>query len=98
MPDQSKPPLKVDQSCRNFRRKLSLYQRRNFYWSGPLEGHIRNFHFRCVCACVCGGAGLPSWGECRVYHNIASLKPLLNFLLVLTIKGDILGTFGALHV
>ena len=31
-------------------------------------------------------------------HNIANLKPLFNFMLVLTIKGDILGAFGALHV
>ena len=48
MPDQSKPPLKVDQTCSNFHRKLILYQRMNLYWSGPLEGHIRNFHFYCV--------------------------------------------------
>ena len=48
MPDQSKPPLKVDQTCSNFHRKLTLYQRMNLYWSGPLEGHIRNFHFRGV--------------------------------------------------
>ena len=96
MPDQSKPPLKVDQTCSNFHRKLTLYQRMNLYWSGPLEGHIRNFHFRGV-----GGGGGP-WpplmGECQVYHNIASLMPPFNFMLVLTIKGDILGTFGALHV
>ena len=60
-----------------------------------------------MCVCVCGGGGgggggggpgLPSCGECQVYHNIASLKPLSNLMLVLTIKGDILGTFGALHV
>ena len=94
MPDQSKPPLKVDQTCSNFHRKLSLYQRMNLYWSGPLEGHIRNFHFRGVG----GPLGLPSWGECQVYHNIARLKPPFNFMLVLKIKGDILGTFGALHV
>ena len=57
MPDQPKPPLKVDQSGCNFHRKLSLHQRINlsdwpYYdildispsdWSGPLEGHIRNF-------------------------------------------------------
>ena len=55
----------------------------------------------CVCVCVCvgggGGGGLwpPQWGECQVYHNITSLKPMFNFMLVLTIKGDILGTFGA---
>ena len=55
MPDQSKPPLKVDQTCSNFHRKLSLYQRMNLYWSGPLEGHIRNFHFRGV-----GGGALAS--------------------------------------
>ena len=53
MPDQSKPPLKVDQTCSNFHRKLTLYQRMNLYWSGPLEGHIRNFHFRGV------GGGAP---------------------------------------
>ena len=65
----------------------------NLYWSGPLEGHIRNIHFRGV-----GGPWPPLKGGCQVYHNIASLKPLFNFMLVLTIKGDILGTFGALHV
>ena len=43
MPDQPKPPLKVDQSGCNFHRKLSLYQRMNLYWSCQLEGHIRNF-------------------------------------------------------
>ena len=43
MPDQSKPPLKVDQSCWNFHRKLSLYQGLNLYWSSQLEGHIRSF-------------------------------------------------------
>ena len=49
MPDQSKPPLKLDQSClKIFHRKLSLCQRTNLYWSGPLESHIRNFIFRRV--------------------------------------------------
>ena len=77
----------------------------NLYWSGPLEGHIRNFSSG-VCVCVGGGgggvggggAGLPCLGKYQVYHNIANLKPLFNFMLVLTIKGDILGAFGALHV
>ena len=60
MPDQSKPPLKVDQTCSNFHRKLSLYQRMNLYWSGPLEGHIRNFHFRGVGGGGGGGGALAS--------------------------------------
>ena len=54
------------------------------YWSGPLEGHIWNF-----------SSGV--WG-CQVYHNIANLKPTVDYLLALIIKGGILGTFGALHV
>ena len=48
MPDQPKTPLKVGQSGWNFHRKLSLYQRMNFYWAGPLEGHFKNFNFRDV--------------------------------------------------
>ena len=47
----------------------------NLYWSGPLEGHIRNFISG---VCVCGGPGLPLWGGCQVFHNIASLKPLFT--------------------
>ena len=70
----------------------------NLYWSGPLEGHIRNFS-----SGVWGGGPWPplmggGGGECQVYHNIANLKPLFNFMPVLTIKGDILGTFRELHV
>ena len=56
-------------------------------------GNVRYYH-SCSGVPGCGGApGLPSFGECQVYHNIASLKPLFNFMLVSTIKGDILGTF-----
>ena len=70
----------------------------NLYWSGPLEGHIRNFSSGGGVGVWGGGAGLPCLGKYQVYHNIANLKPLFNFMLVLTIKGDILGAFGALHV
>ena len=53
------------------------------------------------------GISVPGWGEgpeppqmgkCQVYHNMASLKPQFNSLLVLTINEDILGAFGALLV
>ena len=40
----------------------------------------------------------PHREKCQVYHDIANLKPKFNFLLVLTINKDILGTFGALQV
>ena len=42
--------------------------------------------------------GSPSGGKCQVYHNIANLKPKLNFMHTQIINEDILGTFGALHV
>ena len=48
MPDQPKTPLKVGQSCWNFHRKLSLYQRMILYWAGPLESHFKNFNIRGV--------------------------------------------------
>ena len=94
MPDQPKTPLQVGQSGYNFHRKLSLYQRMNLYWAGPLEGHFRNFNFRGVG----GPMGSPSGGKCQVYYNIANLKPKLNFMHTLIINEDILGTIGALHV
>ena len=92
MPDQPKPSLKVGQSGWNFHRKLSLYQRMNLYWAGPLEGHFNNFNFRGV------EAHDPSSWKCQVYHNIANTKPKFNFLHILIINEDILGTIGALHV
>ena len=93
MPDQLKTPLKVGQSSCNFHRKLSLYQRMILYRAGPLEGYFRNFNFR--------GGGPPyhpSGGRCQVCHNIVNLKSKFNFMHILIINEDILGTFGALHV
>ena len=77
----------------------------NLYWSGPLEGHIRNFHFRGVGGGWGGGGGgggggalaSPHGGMSSISQYCQSEAPF-NFMLVLTIKGDILGTFGALHV
>ena len=93
MPDQPKTPLKVGQSGYNFHRKVSLYQRMILYRAGPLEGYFRNFNV---------GVGEPpyhpSGGRCQIYHNIVNLKPKLNFIHILIINEDILGTFGALHV
>ena len=83
MPDQPKTPLQVGQSGFNFHRKLSLYQRMNFYWAGPLEGHFKNFNFRDVC--VEGGHGCQS-------------EAYFNSMHIIIINDDILGTFGALHV
>ena len=45
-----------------------------------------------------GAPGHPSGGRCQVYSNIANLKPKFNFMHILIINEDILGTFGALHV
>ena len=94
MPDQPKTPLKVGQSGCNFHRKLSLYQRMILYRADPLEGYFRNFNFR--------GGGAPPYhpsvGRCQVCHNIVNQKPKFNFLHILIINEDILGTFGALHV
>ena len=94
MPDQPKTLLKIGQSGCNFHRKLSLYQRMILYRAGPLEGYFRNFNFR--------GWGSPpyhpSGGRCQVCHNIVNIKPKFNFLHILIINEDILGTFGALHV
>ena len=94
MPDQPKTPLKVGQSGCTFHRKLSLYQRMILYRAGPLKGYFRNFNFR-------GGGPPPyhpSGGRCQVCHNIVNIKPKFNFLHILIINEDILGTFGALHV
>ena len=74
MPDQSKPPLKFDQSCWNFHRKLSLCQRMNLYWSGPLDSHIKNF-----ISGVLGPPGLPSWVKYQVYHSITILMVQNNY-------------------
>ena len=63
------------------------------YRAGPLEGNFRNFNFRGV-----GAPCHPSGGRCQVYCNIANLKPKFNFMHILIINGDILRTFGALHV
>ena len=64
----------------------------NLYWAGPLRGHFNNFNFRGL------EAHDPSSWKCQVYHNIANTKPKFNFLHILIINEDILGTFGALHV
>ena len=40
----------------------------------------------------------PSGGKFKIYHNIANMKPKFNFMHILIINEDILGTFGALHV
>ena len=93
MPDQPKTPLKVGQSGCNFHRKLSLYQRMILYRTGQLESYFRNSNFR--------GGGPPyhpSGGRCQVCHNIVNLKSKFNFMHILIINEDILGTFGALHV
>ena len=94
MANQSKTPLKVAVSGSNFHQKLSLYQRIKLHWSELLKSHIREFQFR--------GVGLvwqpPSKGLCQVYHNVSNLEPQMNFIHVLTIKEDILGSFGALHL
>ena len=94
MANQFKPPLKVVVSGSNFHRKLSLYQRIKLHWSEPLKSHNRNFSFR--------GLGLvwlpPHGGLCQVYHNVSNLKPQINIIHVLTIKEDILGIFGTLHL
>ena len=44
------------------------------------------------------GLAPPHMGKCQIYHNVDNLKPLCNFMLVLKINEDILGTFGALHI
>ena len=93
MASQPKTPLKVVGSGSNFHRKLNLYQGIELHWYGPLESHIRNF-----ISGVWGWPGPPSWGLCQIYHNVANLEPLINFMHVLTINEDILGAFGTLHV
>ena len=65
----------------------------NLYLVGTLEGQFKNFNFKDV-----GAPGHPSGGKYQVYHNIANLKPKFNFMHILIINQDILGTFGALHV
>ena len=65
----------------------------NLYLAGPLGGHFKNFNFRGV-----GGPMTPSGGKCQVYHNIANMNPKFNFIRVLIINEDILGTLGALHI
>ena len=94
MPDQPKTPLKVGQSGCNFHRKLSLYQRMILYRADPLEGYFRNFNFRG------GGAPhtTPQLEDVRYVINIVNQKTKFNFLHILIINEDILGTFGALHV
>ena len=94
MANEPKTPLKVVESGSNFHRKLSLYQRMKLHWSEPLNSHIRNFS-----SGVWGwSAPPPSWGLCQVYPNVSNLKAKMNFIHVLTIKEDILGEFGALHL
>ena len=90
---QPKTPLKAVISGSNFHRKFSLYQKIKLYWSEPLESHIRNFS-----SGVWGWSAPPHGGLCQVYHNVSNLKPKINFIHVLTIKEDILGAFGALHL
>ena len=95
MANQPKTPLKVVVSGSNFHtKKLSLYQRMKLHWSEPLKSHIRNF-----------SSGVWGWSShlaqfwlCQVYHNVSNLKPQINFIHVLTIKEDILGAFGTLHL
>ena len=65
----------------------------NLYYTGILEGHIKNFNFRGV-----GAPGHPSGGRCQVYSNIAHLKAKFHFVHILIINEDILGTVVALHV
>ena len=93
MPDQPKTPLKVGQSGCNFHRKLSLYQRMIC---------IGLAHSRATLGISISGWGRPpyhpSGGRCQVCHNIVNIKPKFNFLHILIINEDILGTFGALHV
>ena len=64
----------------------------NLYWFGLLEGHFKNFNFRGV-----GGPRSPLRWKYQVYPNFVNLKPKFNFIHVLIISKDILGTFGALH-
>ena len=91
--DQLKPPLKVGQSGWKFYRKLSLYQRMICIILANSRATLQ------MSILGCGGHQChPSRWKCQVYHNIANLKLKFNFMHILIINEDILGTFGALHV
>ena len=62
--------------------------------AGKLERHIKNFNFRGV-----GGPHVtPQVEDVKYIIILPNLKPKFNFMHILVINEDILGTFGALHV
>ena len=97
MANQSKTPLKVVVAGSIFSQKTHFISENKTALVWTLKSHIRNFS-------SVGGAGLPPppppplMGVMSSISKCIKSKAKINFIHVLTIKEDIFGSFGTLHL